>query len=553
MKERSIDDIPRLQRHARAITLLVLIVIGVAGWLGNLYGQHLSDWAQRFGLFVFGLAAACLALVIAYWLIGELLRGRSSVLGVAQTVIYEALRMKVGLVFVALLLLLVPMLPFVITADQPLRYRIQNFLHYSMFVSGVLLSVMTVLLACWTLSNEVAERQIHTIAVKPIGRGAYLFGKWLGIMLLNAVLLTIVAAAIYSFTVFYLADLPKYDNRDKTAIENELLTARTAVKPIPSQPFENVARQRLAELEQRDVDTIKTLGQQAAQSRGLSALDEQTVMLLGRARAFEQLLDQVRKQWKSIPRGGYQAYVFENLFDAARESRPLQLRYKIRTSRSLSRDEVKLVVIINGQQGQMVSTVGQMQVLHDIRPEFIGPDGRLTLDVAHRHPGMFGADAQATVTFEEMELYYQVGRFGPNFARAMVIMWVKLGFLAMLGLAAATFLSFPVAALGGMMIYIIASASGFLVEALKYYGPEREAGVVVLTITSIIKGIGYACATVLGKFAEFTPSRQIVDGQYISWLHVAGCGLWIAVVWTGLTAAIAYAIFRKRELARVQV
>ena len=55
------------------------------------------------------------------------------------------------------------------------------------------------------------------------------------------------------------------------------------------------------------------------------------------------------------------------------------------------------------------------------------------------------------------------------------------------------------------------------------------------------------------SFAEFTPSRQIVDGLYISWVHVAWCCLWIAVVWTGLAAAIGVTIFHNRELARVQV
>ena len=181
----------------------------VSGWMpaASTIGRAVGGAWTLFWAFIILLALVRLALQL-----------RWQPLAVARTVLDEAVDLKIVVILVALLLLILPMLPFVITADQPLRYRIQNFLHYSMFISGVLLSLMTVFLACWTLANEVAERQIHTISVKPIGRGAYLFGKWLGIMLLNAVLLTIVAAAIYGFTMFHLATLEPYDHRDPTAI-----------------------------------------------------------------------------------------------------------------------------------------------------------------------------------------------------------------------------------------------------------------------------------------------------------------------------------------------
>ena len=55
---------------------------------------------------------------------------------------------------------------------------------------------------------EIATRQIHMTLTKPLGRVQYLLGKWLGIVLLNAVLLVVAGIATYGFTTAIASNPP---------------------------------------------------------------------------------------------------------------------------------------------------------------------------------------------------------------------------------------------------------------------------------------------------------------------------------------------------------
>ena len=60
------------------------------------------------------------------------------VLAVAQTVVKEATRSRVSLVFVILLLVLLPLLPIFLDPDTPLRFRVQTFISRSLTLTYVL-------------------------------------------------------------------------------------------------------------------------------------------------------------------------------------------------------------------------------------------------------------------------------------------------------------------------------------------------------------------------------------------------------------------------------
>src|SRR5690606_16375864 len=68
-----------------------------------------------------------------------------------------------------------------------------------------------------------------------------------------------------------------------------------------------------------------------------------------------------------------------------------------------------------------------------------------------------------------LQVLYRVGSFEANLARSLVLLWVRLGFLAMLGLTAGTFLGFPVACVLSLMVYTAAALSGYLHESLTQY------------------------------------------------------------------------------------
>ena len=63
---------------------------------------------------------------------------------------------------------------------------------------------------------------------------------------------------------------------------------------------------------------------------------------------------------------------------------------------------------------------------------------------------------------EDMEVLYREGGFGLNFARGLGIIFCWMALLAALGLAAASFLSFPVAAFVSVAALIMVFSAGTL-------------------------------------------------------------------------------------------
>lgn len=525
------------------------------------------------GSAISGIAILAFVFFVFLTLIRFLLSHGSGVLGVARTVLDEAIRMKVAVVFMALLLVIVPILPFVISGDEPLRYRVQSFLSYSLMITSVLLSLMTIFLACGTLSGEITDKQIFTTAVKPIGRGAYLLGKWLGIILLDAVLLGVAGAAIYGFTVFYLAQLPPADVVDAQALRDEVLVARVTSRPEPKIPLEQRTKMLVEQLQKENPGAIEQLGRDTATELGTIGAERGKLMEWGWNRAYNQYWDQVLKQWKSVGPMQTEVYVFEGLgplirqwqakveawkqakaeAEAAGKPAPqierefVQLRYKIKTSQSMPDNQILMDVMYNGNRRALKMVVGTAQVI-TLPVDFISDQG--TLEVAWRNP----LPNNPTVTFtgpDGMELLYKVDSFGPNFLRTLLSMWTKLAFLAMLGLMAATFLGFPVACLLALLIYGAAATSPFLADSLRSFGnkPEDAFGAIEMGMKVIASGV----TTLVSKYADYPATTQVVDGRLFSWGSALSCLLWIGVVWTGLIGAIGWLIFKRRELARVQV
>ncbi len=548
-----------LDRIGAVEALLIVTLVLMAGRLivRALFGGDEPLAADPMFMSAAGGAALVIMFALLMWLARWLLSRGGGMLGAARTVLEEAMRMKIALVFIVGLLATLPVLPLALGDDEPLRYRVQSFLSYGFYTVGFLLSMMTIFLACGSLAGEIRDKQIFTVATKPIGRGRFLIGKWLGIVTLNAVLLAVSSAAIYGFAVLYLANQPPVDGYDAVALQEEVLVARVSRGPSEPEQLDAIVDQQYERLVSENPDLIDKSG--------------------GERQAKLELRNQALSAWRSIGPLGTQRYVFDTLQPVAArwkvvrdrwqeqaelakaQGQPLppaperqfvQMRYKINTSRTMPDDQINMLVAFNGQVQPLRMIVGTAQTI-PVPADFISDDG--VLEVAFRNPS---AD-QPTVTFkagEGLEVLYKADEFTPNFWRAIGAIWLKLAFLAMLGLAAASFLGFPVACLACLLIYVAASASPFLLDAARGFGAgPQESNPLLVAAYQVVRVIALTIAGMLEKYAQFSPGSAVVEGLLFSWQQLLACALWVGVIWTGLTAAIGIWIFRSRELARVQV
>lgn len=478
-----------------------------------------------------GIGLLSFSFVLLVRLLLLLLSSKAQPIAVAHTLIKEATRLNISLAFIVLLLLTLPLIPLWIDAGQPLRYQLQTFISRSLNLTYVLAACMTLLLACATVSFEIRDRQIWQLMTKPVSRFNYLLGKFLGVILLDLALLIIAGLSIFLF-VQYLRTRPASDMLDAQAVQSEVLTARTGAFPH----YKTLSRDELIQRVDRIIDNDPLLQQQIADGMR----DEREVK---RELAVKEQVAFLNEQ-RTIPTGDFRTYVFSGLAPAKRSSTPLTLRYLFYAGRSDTHELLPVVFDFGDYAIQRMFVPAQAHVV-TVPPEVIRDDGTVEVSIYNvffQGDQSFAGPYDINFDAKDFELLFRVSDFEMNFLRAVLVLWLKLSFLAMLGVAAATFLSFAVACVLSFTIFLIASMAPFLAESLEYWSTSDPARGAVWIIAS-------GSEWLLRSFSTVRPTQLLVEGRLISWSAVVQTLGVIGIAWTGLALVIGFLAFRRRELA----
>jgi hypothetical protein len=125
--------------------------------------------------------------------------------------------------------------------------------------------------------------------------------------------------------------------------------------------------------------------------------------------------------------------------------------------------------------------------------------------------------------------------------------------LAALGLAAASFLSFPVAVFVSASLMLVALSSGTLasvVESGTIMGVNEETGevgrsVIDTPVVLLFKGL----LSIFKMVEGYSPVDALSSGRSIEWVTVAAAFGQIVLVLGGVVALFGIAMFSRRELA----
>ncbi len=197
---------------------------------------------------------------------------------------------------------------------------------------------------------------------------------------------------------------------------------------------------------------------------------------------------------------------------------------------------------------------------------------RLAPDTFHEFqipPNLFDSKGVLTIIFvnpngtsllfpleDGMEVLYPEGGFALNFVRGLGIIFCWMAFVAALGLAAASFLSFPVAAFFSMAVLVIGLSSGTLAEAVgagTVVSGNGETGVMGHSIADAVliplfKGI----LVVVNLAKNFSPIDSLSGGRSISWTELGTAFGQIVLLLGGIAGVIGIGLFNRRELATAQ-
>lgn len=499
-----------------------------------------------------GMAVGC---VVGLAGLRRLLSGAAGIPGVARTVLDEAVRMRVSVALVVLLVVMVPTLPLLLDHSERLTYRVQFFLNWALGGTGLILGLLTIFLACGSVCGDIDSSRIHMTLAKPLDRWEYLAGKWLGIVAFNFLMVALAGAGTYTFTKV-LAGTLAADDADRSGVDQQVLTARREVLPAHDRPEEYVAAidAAIAQLEKDEPDAFRR----------------------NPAAARRRIRSEYDWQWHTVTPDMVSTFVFAGLPPGGES---VQLQVKPRANNvDIDLADVRFALWINDRpwpvvDGQHVEQTLPSQAVTtlDIPGDAVGDTGTIRLTVANRNLVPAGETRPTAITFspgDGMKMLHRVGGFDGNFIRCLLVIWFKLAMVAAAAVAAATFLGFPTAVLLAMVVYFAALGSGFLRDALGEYNVVSDS-----VLGSVVERIGAAAGLALelrlyeaGRmllgfvadlvlwmvpaFSDYDAVAKLATGIAVPTWSVLSCLVKIGIVYPLLIGLLGWIVFDRRDLIR---
>jgi hypothetical protein len=457
------------------------------------------------------------------------------ILAIAWLTWKAALRFRLFLVIAMLLLAAVVGLPLIIKDDGTARGFTQILLTYTLSAITGLLGLSTLWLACGTLARDIEECQIQVVATKPIARWQIWLGKWLGIVTLNAALLAISGACVFGLLQWRSAHLPA---AEQTILREQVLVARGSARPPnPTAEIDAQTRQALQ-------DKLKA-SPELAGSADLAEVER-------------QIREQVKAYYQLVPPGTYRVWQVD--LSSQKESlrgRPLQLRIKFNSAGGggggtfAGRWQVGNSQKMEPWRSEVMSLSPDTFHEFQVPANLLDDKGVLTI--------IFGNANTTALLFpveDGMEVLYPEGGFAMNFARGLGIIFCWMALLAAIGLMAASFLSFPVAAFFSMAVLAVVLSSGMLAETVETGSVgvgNEEKGIAGHSPADVIliplfKGI----LNVVNLAKDFSPIDSLSSGRVITWGELGAAFGRIVLLLGGFTGVIGIVLFSRRELATGQ-
>lgn len=453
-----------------------------------------------------------------------------SIRAVARNTIAQAIRLRVAVIFIVLLLILLPVMSVVMSGDGTIKGKLQTFISYAFSLTAFLLAVLTIIVSTYTIAVDQQQRQVYTVLTKPIRRYQYLCGKLLGVLLLDAVLLVGFAGLIYGLTrgVPYVLDAGRQQN---TQLENEFFTARAAANPV-------IDEQRLAREAREEYERLAKTDQLPAGMTGEEILRELIAQKKLKTRAAAPG-HQVRWEFTNVaPRSNDEFLFVRYKYEVATNPPDLKVtgHWYIGDDRQYRFGNKLETPVYTVQRDEIVRTVHEIVVPADA----VASDGYVC--VTFENPPQ--NNTSVIFPLKDLELLYKADEFTPNFIRAVLMIFARLVFLAALGISASTWLSFPVAILVCCFVYFAASISGFFLDSIDSL-TEGWGLFYSLTLRPLVH--------LLPQFDKFSPTDELVSARLISWPVVGRLFVFMVVIKAGLISLLGVAIFARRELAKISV
>ncbi len=456
----------------------------------------------------------------------------SRILSVARFTILSILRFRLGLVMLVVLGAGVAGLPFIIRHNGTAEAFVQVYLTYTVGFVSLILGLMTLWLGCSLLSRDIEESQLQLVTTKPVGRWEIWAGKWLGLLVFNAVLLAVSGGAVFGLLHYQAGKLPQ---EEQQVLRQTVMVARNAVTEPPqdrSLEIESIFRERMKK------ERAAEFGEDYVRQK----VTEDVLMMDQVVNPMHMRFwnidlpswrqERLSKEWTHI-RFKFHAAEFERgaLYD---------LNWVVATRDGTKQWETRVDLAAN-QMHELAIPPGAIPERQPFRIECRNYND-ITL--------IFPSD-------DPLQLLYVDGSFGMNYLRALLIILSGLGLLGALGLCASSFLSFPVAAFMTLGLILLFSSGNLIREVLvenTLGNTETEEGPppAVRVLDRVMLPVFRFFDKVLEEFSPGSPIESLTSGRSIPTGLVVSTFFKQMVLAAGALGLAGMWILSNRELATAQ-
>jgi len=530
----------------------------------------------------------------------------NQIVTIARHGVVQAVRMKIVLVLLVFLVVLVPALPFLLKSDNTLDGQIRMIVTYSLYLTSFLLSVITLFLSVAALNSEIKGRQIFILDPKPVHRFTLLAGKWLGVMLIDLVLLVAMMGVTYGLVRWFgrsptPVDLERLgEDIQKAGIapgavdkfkttQRRLFTG--TMDPEETAEFNKIAAELMAELSaNRENRAVLTAFRNAVERTNTVARNYQNmkaqVMTARVARTPDlpdlgRWVDERIAEMKSkdlMPKHLTEDYIRERLTErfsrAAWQIPPggrirwqirdlpqfqgwLVIRFKFYRDRGEPNSEIPVQFVIEGRDDRKIEFERRYLVdkehTFSIPASVVREDG--TIDVVFTNLTLNEVPVGTWFPFEGgIQALCPAGSMAENFLRAGLVILAKLSFIAILGVFASTFLSIPVGVFLTTVVFFAGHMRDYfmseILEGFYLFGSSIvPPGTPLNPADEILRKILYHVFRIFPDFGAHDVVTTLSEGFFVDGWSLAECFLWFVVIRGGILVVAAWLIFRRRELA----
>ena len=451
-------------------------------------------------------------------------------LAIASLTVRSAVRSRLLICLLVILFVVTLGIPLSVRGDGTALSEVKILLLYTLGTGSVILGLATLWASCSAVSHEVEHKQIRTVVVKPVGPYLLWFGKWIGIVILDAVLLLLMGLLTYALLFMSLRSAGS-EPEDLGTINSQVLTARRLFLPKEVDLSSEV---------HRTVDELKRTGQMPE-----DVSEEETMQLIYR---------RLRARRTTVAPGASLSWEFDTQgLNTSRGS--LFLRYRIGSSIGGSRQITGTWRVDAGKNGDSFNTgpipMADGRHLIEIPASTISPGGNVTVRFENAAKG-----SSRTVIFHgdnHLELLAPAGGFLLNMVRSLLVVFCYLVVLAALGVTAGILFSFPVATFAAFSLSSIVLIVGFFafsssLTVCDHHDHDHGGGnasVMERVGETMLEGLEMA----LSPVRRIAPLGRLADGVYVPLWTVVRAVLILGVVCPGILGLLGGYCMSRRELA----